>query len=228
LDIKIIGLGGIGSILANQISRFLNYSTGDEVVTVTLVDGDTYEERNAERQEFIQLGKKATVKQNELAAVFRNIDYKSCPEYVDEDLLYELIDEGDIVFIAVDNHKTRKIISDHAKTLDDILVISGGNELVDGNVQIYARKEGKDVTPSLTDYHPEINEPSDKLPSELSCEELAKAGEPQLLFTNLSAATLMCWAFFNSVVRSKLQHSEVYFDIPLMKVDPKSRQTTVK
>jgi molybdopterin/thiamine biosynthesis adenylyltransferase len=220
--IKIIGLGGIGSILSEKISRFLNYLP-EHKSEITLVDGDTYEQKNFERQEFTNIGNKAKVKTFELESKFDNIEFKTFSFYVNNLIIGTLIEEGDIVFLAVDNHKTRKIVSDFAKTLDNIILISGGNDFYDGNVQIYVRKGGEDVTPSLTDYHPEIDEPDDKSPDEMGCEELSKAGEPQLYFANLTAATMMCCAFYN-VLQGNLKASEVYFDIKTMKVDSKSRE----
>jgi hypothetical protein len=56
----------------------------------------------------------------------------------------------------------------------------------------------------------------------MSCEELSKAGEPQLYFTNLTAATLMCCAFLNAL-KENYQYSEVYFDIESMNSNSKMR-----
>ena len=144
-------------------------------------------------------------------------------EYVNSENVGQCIKEGDVVFACVDNHKTRKVVSDYASKLNNILLISGGNEWVDGNIQIYSRKEGKDVTPRLTDYHPEISNPADQSPDEMSCEELSQS-DPQLLFTNLSVATLMCWAYYNEVEKGKSGVSEVYFDINQMALDAKVRE----
>ena len=67
MNIKIIGLGGVGSILAGRMARFLNYmnvgSHHHESVNIVLIDGDTYEEKNRQRQEFSEVGgNKAEVK----------------------------------------------------------------------------------------------------------------------------------------------------------------------
>jgi hypothetical protein len=97
--------------------------------------------------------------------------------------------------------------------------------MTDGNVQLYVRKGGVDLTPDLCAYHPEIANPDDKLPDEMSCEELSKS-EPQLYFTNLGVATLMCWMFHNAVINEQYERSEVYFDINQMAADAKVR--TVK
>ena len=91
-------------------------------------------------------------------------------------------------------------------------LISGGNDFVDGNVQVYLRRLGRDLTPSLSRYHPEIAQPQDKNPAELSCEELMAAGAPQLLFTNLMVASMMLNAFY-AFTLDHLTYSEVYLDI---------------
>ena len=58
MELSIIGLGGIGSVLSNTLSRYIN-SKETSHVTMNLVDGDTYELKNTERQEFINFGNKA-------------------------------------------------------------------------------------------------------------------------------------------------------------------------
>ena len=221
LPITIIGLGGVGSILAERLCRFLNYSS-DLTADILLVDGDTYEQKNYERQEFTRMGNKADIKATELQMKFNDLRFESYEAFVNETNIIESIREGDIVFLCVDNHKSRMIVSNYCKNLQDVTLISGGNEFTDGNVQIYVRKEGKNLTPDLCAYHPEIANPDDKLPEEMSCEELSNS-DPQLYFTNLGVATLMCWSFYNVVVKEQYERSEVYFDILNMTTDAKIR-----
>jgi molybdopterin/thiamine biosynthesis adenylyltransferase len=223
MNIKIIGLGGIGSILSDQICRFANYSINDFKVKITLIDGDEYEHKNNERQTFNSFGSKADVKQYELSSKFSKLTISSIPNYIDSNNISTILSDGDLILMGVDNHKTRKIVSDYCTTLDSVTLISGGNDYTDGNVQIYHRREGKDLTPDLCAYHPEIDNPRDKLPTEMSCEELSKS-EPQLLFTNLTAATLMCQAFYNVGIRDEVKYCESYFDILTMKADSKIRK----
>jgi len=214
MNIKIIGLGGVGSILAERLCRFLNY--GSEIVSkITLVDGDSYEEKNYVRQEFSTFGNKSEVKAGDLEIQYPDLDLDVYPAFVNETTLSDVIKEGDVVFLCVDNHKTRMIVNNYCKNLKDVTLISGGNELTDGNVQTYIRRDNVDKSPDLCAYHPEIANPDDKLPDEMSCEELSHS-EPQLYFTNLGVATIMCWSFYNVVVRSQLEASEVYFDITSM------------
>lgn len=226
LAVRIIGLGGVGSALCEPICRFIHYMKDVGTREVTLVDGDSYEVKNQERQTFYEMGNKASVKCLELADAFPDISFEDIGHFVNGDNVHRIIYEGDIVFVCVDNHHTRKLISDYTKTLRNVLVISGGNEYEDGNVQIYLRKGGIDITPTLTDYHPEIDSPEDRSPEDMSCEELASS-DPQLLFTNLTAATIMCQAFYNVAVREIEDPSrvaEIYFDITTMNVLSKLRK----
>jgi len=219
--ISVIGLGGVGSILVERLCRFLNFSK-DLTAELLLADGDDYEQKNYERQEFTRIGNKADIKATELEMKFDGLRFDVFDAFIDEKNIEEVIKEGDIVFLCVDNHKTRMIVSNYCKELQDVTLISGGNDFVDGNVQIYIRKGGKDLTPDLCAYHPEIANPDDKLPQELSCEQLANS-DPQLYFANLGVATLMCWSFYNVVVREQYERSEVYFDLTSMTTDAKIR-----
>lgn len=220
MRIVVVGLGGVGSILTERLCRFINFSNIE--ATMVLVDGDAYEDKNFERQEFFRIGKKAEIKADELEMKFDNIEFEDYNAYINPDNIREVIKDGDIVFICVDNHKSRMIINNYCKTFENVTVISGGNELTDGNSQLYVREGGKDLTPDLCQYHPEIANPDDKLPDEMSCEELS-ISEPQLYFTNLGVATCMCWMFYNSVIQGDHDRSEVYFDIRLMQANAKVR-----
>lgn len=221
-DIAVVGLGGVGSVLVEKLSRFLNYSEEQEIL-LTLIDGDDYEVKNYTRQEFGRCGSKADIKAKELSFKFTRLSIEALKIFIDPLNVSSIIKNNQIVFLCVDNHKTRNIVSNHCKKLKDVILISGGNELTDGNVQIYVRKGGVDLTPDLCSYHPEIESPTDKLPSEMSCEELAKS-EPQLFFANLGVATLMCWAFYRTVIKGILDNvSETYFDILTLCVDAKRR-----
>lgn len=221
LYITIIGLGGVGSILAERLCRFLNYAD-DLTAEILLVDGDEYEQKNYIRQEFGRIGNKADIKAAELSVKFPTLPFDAAEFYVNEANIVDVIKEEDIVFLCVDNHKTRMIVSNYCKQLKDVTLISGGNEFTDGNVQLYIRKDGEDLTPDLCAYHPEIANPDDKLPEEMSCEELSQS-DPQLYFANLGVATLMCWSFYNAVVRGEYERSEVYFDMLSMSSDAKIR-----
>jgi molybdopterin/thiamine biosynthesis adenylyltransferase len=210
LEIKAIGIGGIGCALLPFLCRFLNYA--GERSRLTLIDGDAFERDNASRQAFSRLGNKAEVKAQELAREFEALSLRAVPEYVTADNVARLLSAGDTVFLMVDNHATRRLVSNYAAAVADLTLISGGNDYEDGNVQVYLRRSGRDLTPSLTRYHPEIAAPRDRNPADLSCEELMAAGAPQLLFANLAVAVLMLSAFY-ALRQDSLSYSEVYTDI---------------
>jgi molybdopterin/thiamine biosynthesis adenylyltransferase len=210
MEIKAIGIGGIGCALLPFLCRYLQYS--GEPARLTLIDGDRFEQANASRQAFSRLGNKAEVKAAELAREFESLSFRAVPEYLTEENAVRHLQEGDIVFLMVDNHASRRLVSRQAATLQNLTLISGGNDFEDGNVQVYLRRDGRDLTPSLTRYHPEIADPQDRNPADLSCEELMAAGVPQLLFANLMVAALMLNAFY-AWRKDGLSYVEAYLDI---------------
>jgi len=128
------------------------------------------------------------------------------------------------VLLAVDNHATRELVARHcAQRLSNVCLISGGNDGIGkdslgrvvagtyGNVQVHIRRDGRDITPSLFAYHPEIADPADALPTDVSC-TAAMASLPQVVFANLAAASAMLNAFYLHVCR-ELHYAEVCFDI---------------
>jgi molybdopterin/thiamine biosynthesis adenylyltransferase len=211
-QVKIVGAGGVGTILLNHLGRYLNYK-GEEC-RITIIDDDDFEQKNRIRQMFKIFGNKAKVKATELAEEFENVAFRSVSEFVTPENIDTLIEEDDTVLACVDNHKTRKLLSDHCGTLDNVTLISGGNELTDGNVQAYIRREGKNITSPLTKYHREIRNPADKNPGELTCEERAQLpGGQQIIVTNMGVAYVM-FANYWLIDEGKLdQVGEHFFDI---------------
>jgi len=212
--VKIIGLGGIGTYLVEPLVRYLSHEYED--VQVTLVDGDSYEEKNRCRQRFGKFDNKAAVTVDDLTPKFPNVHFRAKKEYLNEDNVISLIREGDVVFACVDNHATRKLISDRCEELDDVTLISGGNEYTDGNVILYRRVDGEDVGRPPTKMFKEIANPQDTNPADLvereeGCQE-AVVSNPQLLFTNNAIAATMCNVFY-SVEQNRANYEQVYVDI---------------
>lgn len=226
--IVIVGLGGIGSWAVQAICPFLQFSQDNW--TLVLVDGDEYEEKNRSRQAFDELGPKAEVQAAWVARKYGRVRVQSIAQYISDGgsentyPVRDAIRSSDIVFSCLDNHRTRKMVADHCATLRDVALISGGNEYTDGNVQVFVRRQGEDKTCRLEKYHPEFITPNDKAPFEMSCEELA-ASSPQLIFANLTAATLMLNAFY-ALEQKQIdwQKSEVYFDIVANVATPRVRK----
>jgi len=216
--IVFIGLGGIGSVLSLFLSQFL-YSLKREC-TMYLVDGDHYEPRNEERMLFSRVANKAEVKSEELSKQFGDfIHYRPIPNEVTRENIAGTVQEGDVAFLCVDNHVTRLLTSQHCETLENILLISGGNDGVEdgkdgtfGNVQIYFRSENTDVTNSLTKFHPEIKDPAPRKTDETGCGALIQGAAPQLLATNLAVASAMLNTFYSCLLE-ELRYEELYLNI---------------
>ena len=223
--IKMIGQGGVGGVVARFGTMFLAPLARGKNARVVLVDGDSFEPGNATRMFFSDCGNKAAVTLADLMPRFVESDLTlvAVEEYVERDNIARLIHEGDIVLLCVDNHATRKLVSDFCGTLDSVVLISGGNDGVGedasgrfhqgtyASCQIYIRRDGVDLSPSLSRYHVEIDDPHDELPTEQNCID-AILSVPQLLLANLAAgsAILNClWLYLCGAIH----YSELAVDI---------------
>jgi molybdopterin/thiamine biosynthesis adenylyltransferase len=222
--VVVVGLGGIGSLLVEPLARYLN--SIDTCKELVLMDGDTYSSSNSDRQRMNEADvgqNKAEVQARLLRPHFTDLSITAKPEFVGPRNAGEILAEEDVVFLCVDNHATRKLVSDQARRLHDVLLISAGNDYTDGNVQIYWKKHGRQHTAPLDKHHEEIRYPRDRNPAELSCEELALLpGGGQVIFANLTAAALALNAFY-AVLTDKISYGEVYFDIRTNKAQPAER-----
>ena len=224
-DVKLIGLGGVGGAVARYGALYLASLEAD--TRLMLVDGDVFQPSNASRMFFGGEGNKAEVMKEELQRSLdgSRLSLESFAAFIRPGNIEDVIREGDIVLLAVDNHATRKLVSDFCSTQrNDVCLISGGNDGVGqdssgrelrgtaGNCQIYIRRDGADVTPSLRAYHAEIEQPADKIPDDVGCLDLIESGVPQIVFTNLMVASTMLntlWLY----LCGELHYGEVAFDI---------------
>lgn len=198
-----IGLGGVGKYVSQTAATFLAGLQGampEKETNLLLVDGDAFSFSNTYRMDVPEFGNKAEAIGKGLLQSFDvpGFSVRWKPEYVSSENIEEIIQSGDCVFLAVDNHATRKLVSEHCQTLRDVVLISGGNDGVEdgmrgtyGNVQVYMREEWDDLTAPLTQFHPEIADPQDKAPTEMDCLELAASGVPQLTVVNQMVAAAM-------------------------------------
>lgn len=212
----IVGCGGIGSWLAPGLIRTLQFQAPMSVVM--LVDGDNFEPKNAERQNYMTLGNKAEALRVDLSPQAPSVFVVATPAWIvsaeeaakrdtkqdaEENIVQKItpesiLQEGDIVFAVVDNYATRKLIFEAAKSMGNIDIFSGGNGGVEtgdalfGSVYHYQRRDGKDVTLSPLVMHDEYANPTDRNPGELSCQERAALdGGSQLLVVNMHVATYL-------------------------------------
>ena len=200
----VVGLGGIFSRLALILSEY-SRDLAAAPKEITLADGDRFEVKNIERQGISEeeVGRlKAEVWAKRLGLRFGKLSFSPFPEFVTAKNVAEAIPERSIVLSGVDNHATRLLLSRRVQALDDAVLISGGNELLEGNVQLYLRLEGKSRTLPIEEVHAEMRDPKDRNPGDLSCEErLALPGGEQQAETNMEVARIMA-GFFRSILLS--------------------------
>ena len=224
--VKIVGLGGVGSIVARYGAVFLASLAKHSNARLVLIDGDKFEPRNASRMLFSSFGNKAAVIRDDLLDRFADtrLALVAVEDYITRKNIARLLHDGDIIVTAVDNHATRKLVSEFcAGELNNVVLISGGNDGIGedssgkvrrgtyGNCQIYIRRNGEDLSPSLTRYHHEIRNPADHLPDEEDCVESIES-VPQLLLANLAAASCILNALW-LYLSGELHYSELAFDI---------------
>ena len=230
--INLIGLGGIGSKLADELARYMTH-TERAPKELILVDGDVYSQGNLERQSVLESDvglPKAKVWADGLAQEFRMLTVRAICGYVGKRKAEGTADrpttvpidqiamESSITVVGVDNHATRKLFSDYFQEIvQNGVLISGGNNMTDGSIITAIRMNGKNLTPAIDTFHPEIRNPKDKNPAELSCAELAKVdGGTQVIWANLEAASKL-GNEIHCVVTGEWERlkkrGEVYFDI---------------
>ncbi len=200
----VVGAGGIGSHLCSALAMMLEYKAPNSALLI--VDGDTFEPKNKERQLFKHMGNKAESVAADLAPQYPNTAIVPIGKWVvaeagdkkEDDAkgviaVERLLNEGDVIFPVVDNFAARGIVFDQAGKLDNCNVISAGNDdALFASLYHYIRSDGKDVTLHPRAIHPEYIDPPDRNPGELSCQERAAIdGGTQLVAANLAAVTLI-------------------------------------
>ena len=210
--IVLVGLGGIGSQLVPSLVRYLAFRP-EPRPTLVLVDGDAYEPVNRMRQVFPE-GAIGSNKAEALAEAYRGeLTVQAVADYLTEANVATVIRDGDVVLLAVDNHWTRFVVDRHLATLDEVTLISGGNDETDGNVQLVRRRNGEFVDGGLAEIHREIGRATEaEFAARNGCERQADE-RPQLVITNLMVASAMLNCAWAVLERGSVSYSEVYLDV---------------
>lgn len=253
LNIYVIGCGGIGGYLIDMlpmaisslsldmiqqsgrdIEKYLtnagNISLPLVVDNLTLVDGDTFNPRNALRQG-CGTGSKLIQRMRSLQdsmlrkSYLQRLKVQGVNSYINPLNMAEIIPavgrlnpanqeaneifsnaekyDTSVIFLCVDNAKTRYEVSKYAEQhMSDVIVINGGNEKTTGHVTIFEVTNGVKKDPNLYEIYPNINDTTDKRPDELACTSIAPQHD-QIAVTNSIVANAMM-ALFNKWVRDGL------------------------
>lgn len=125
-----------------------------------------------------------------------------------------------VVFMCVDNLKTRYEVSKYMENFDNCLVINGGNSKTKGHVTLYERENGVAYDPPIYEIYPEVRPDADKRPDEMGCDEVAPAHD-QIAVTNSIIADAMLarfvtWArggLTKTIRGSTVRYNEILIDI---------------
>lgn len=225
IHIVMIGCGGTGGHVAPHLYRLL-YSVF-RPSAVILCDGDIVEKRNLVRQNFVScdLGRnKAEVIAERYSAAF-GMACRYVPRYIESaDELRSLLrpERADALVIligAVDNNRSRQMCNDVFYSARDLVYIDSGNGFANGQVVCGVRKGGRTVRKPVAGFYPDILDPTDKFPSELSCAE-ASVSSPQAMTVNLMAATLTLCMLYNIIAGGKLATRMTTFSSKTVNVRP--------
>lgn len=193
-----VGAGGTGTHLIGALLSYLRsyHDNNGEEWQLVVIDGDNFDTKNLTRQIF-DPGMVSDNKAEAMAKMYNSYPIIAVPRFVGRDDLKDIIADGDIIFICADNHSIRALIQERALELNDCVVINAGNEEHDGNVQLWVREAGQNVTPKLTYMHPEIVFKSEEDRAAMSCQQAAALpGGGQLILANQQAAGLMLQALW--------------------------------
>ncbi len=226
--IVIVGMGGVGSILLPLITKHMSYvCTPEQRDEFLFVDGDHYEENNLERQYFAPelVGmNKAEAQRLVYHNRYPNMEFLYLPEFLTSENIHKIIDRRmfntTIILSCVDNHPCRLLLSKLVQAninTENLILISGGNEETDGNVNAFGVMNKYLIGMPLEDRHPEIAEDKEDNRENMSCQELyAIEGGTQLMVANANTATLMYTMFFSLTRDTDLSEQsnilDIYFD----------------
>lgn len=221
LSIVVIGLGGVGNIIANSLFAFTRgLISGWRLKRLMFVDGDTYARSNIPRQMAAgsMLGhNKAEAWANIYAHSKWNfmdtyVEYK--PEWITNDSVSRIFEnytgdsESCVIMTCVDNHPARLVVSrwlqDTIKTkYRSVVVIQGGSQpdyaTADLHGMWFDDNAGVDlvVGQPIEQGHPEILEGKEGDRSAMSCEELALSPTGDQSYPdNFMAASMMMSLLF--------------------------------
>lgn len=186
--IYIVGCGGVASYLLPVLLKLL--VNLEHKPSIILIDGDSLEERNLDRQLF----NPEDIGKNKAAALAEL--YNSYPGQITPSLDYFTdgfpVIDGSLLLCCVDNHVARSAVLNTCDT-NNCIAIVGGNEYTDASAALYhPRWKGSPL--DIRVRHPEILTDKSGDPTRpMSCQGEAQVANPQLAIANFSAANAMLW-----------------------------------
>ena len=161
-----------------------------------------------------------------------NLKIKAIPFYISDErsklskLPQDIIKDGSIVFICVDNLVSVNLISNYSIKLKNIILIRSGINKENGYVQTFARINGENITPPLHEYNHYVANPKDELPTEKikrGCLDEADQEKPNIF--SLMITDSLSLVVFHSIMQHIKQGTikdfktrEIFFNVSKIKM----------
>ena len=224
-NVVIVGAGGTASFLAPVLAKLLAFNQEGDC-TLTIIDEDLVEDKNLSRsytEDDVGMNKAALLAEICTDQVpSGSLQISAIEAYVTPDNFdryhQNWCRDGVAVFACVDNNVSRCFLEDQLSALDNAVYITPGNAEFDGQVHMYLRQNGSDVTPKITEFCPEMQDsetPGNQFPDEENCTEKYES-EPQLILANLTAATMSLNLFWSQIQQRSDRTdyvNEILFDV---------------
>lgn len=206
-DIVVVGTGGTGGNYLRDLGRYIYGLSANRRsnIRITIVDGDTVEQRNIGRQPFIadDVGEnKAIVMADALSDVFGLVNVCAVPAYLEQAGQIDRWvgtekDRLTILVGCVDNHHARKVMHEYFSGFSKqkasglgLFYLDSANEYSVGEVVTAISTPNGVIAPDRKYYYPDIFKGKLKRAAELSCQEVNEV-MPQHIVTNVMAANLL-------------------------------------
>ena len=217
LDICIVGLGGVGNIVANSLFAFIRGKImGWTLRRLTFIDADAYSESNIPRQMAagVMLGHNKAEAWKTIYERSRwnnnGTEFEAHPEWVTTNNVERIVQHSvpTVVFACVDNFPARLVLSRWVQSIvaseyrTPVVVIQGGCTLNYANADchgIWLDSDNRfvEVGRPTEEGHPEVVEDTSGDRSAMSCEELALSPSGDQTYPdNFMAAAQMMFILF--------------------------------
>lgn len=118
-QVSIVGLGGLGGAVTEILARI-------GIGSLNLIDGDTFEDSNLNRQflstHHLQAASKAQAAGKRVRAINSSISVQLHNRFLDDENAVSLIDNSDVIVDCLDNIKTRFVLESASKKIGTPLV----------------------------------------------------------------------------------------------------------
>lgn len=230
-DFIVVGAGGTGSYFLKEFARYLSSST--EMIRlishVSVVDGDTIEEKNLSRQCYFEdeIGSNKSIAFCQMVKESFGLDFTAWPQYLNTvQELTDIIQYGSsditnrpgfssytvvpVLLACVDNVPARDILRAKYDSLNYVYFLDAGNGYRNGQCFYACKMDGIEISPDIRFYGFSYEEEEESR-SAVSCTQLNLA-KPQHILTNMMSASCLLRASILLMETGKVSRGITTFD----------------